>query len=106
MDPVSRWPAAIAPIPRLRRLITWRQACCMPHRPRRPRLQLPGNPLHATQRGVDRCAISVDELDRHHFCELRGEATAEHQVGEHAQVFMGHPVHLLLTPPNREASLD
>jgi putative transposase len=38
--------------------------------PRRPRLELPGCPLHVTQRGVNRCAIFVDGVDRRHFYEL------------------------------------
>ncbi len=71
--------------------------------PRRPRLQLPGYPLHVTQRGVNRCAIFVDNIDRHHFYELLCEAMAEHSIGVHAYVFMGNHVHLLLTPPEREA---
>jgi len=30
-----------------------------------PRLELPGIPLHVTQRGVNRCAIFLDDDDRH-----------------------------------------
>jgi putative transposase len=71
--------------------------------PRRPRLQLPGNPLHITQRGVNRCAIFVDDLDRNHFYDLLCSAMAEHLIDVHAYVFMGNHVHLLLTPPDRDA---
>ncbi|HSC09608.1 MAG TPA: transposase, partial [Rhodanobacteraceae bacterium] len=35
--------------------------------PRRPRLDLPGVPLHITHRGVNRCAIFIDDEDRHHY---------------------------------------
>ncbi|MBB2758120.1 UNVERIFIED_ORG: hypothetical protein GGR68_002278 [Xanthomonas campestris] len=35
--------------------------------PRQPRLELPGVPMHVVQRGVNRCAISLDDGDRHHF---------------------------------------
>jgi putative transposase len=38
--------------------------------PRRPRLELPGYPLHVTQRGVNRRAIFVDGVDLRHFYEL------------------------------------
>jgi putative transposase len=71
--------------------------------PRRPRLLLPGNPLHVTQRGVNRCAIFVDDLDRNHFHDLLCKAMAEHCINVHAYVFMGNHVHLLLTSPHREA---
>lgn len=70
--------------------------------PRRTRLELPGCPLHVTQRGVNRCAIFVDDLDRHHFYDLLCEAMAEHGIAVHAYVFMGNHVHLLLTSPERE----
>lgn len=70
--------------------------------PRRTRLELPGCPLHVTQRGVNRCAIFVDNIDRRHFYDLLQEAMAEHGIAVHAYVFMGNHVHLLLTPPERE----
>lgn len=70
--------------------------------PRRTRLELPGHPLHVIQRGVNRCAIFVDDLDRHHLYDLLQGAMAEHGIAVHAYVFMGNHVHLLLTPPERE----
>jgi len=71
--------------------------------PRRPRLELPGCPLHVTQRGVNHCAIFVDDVDRRHFYDLLCDATAEHGIAVHAYVFMGNHIHLLLTPPAHEA---
>lgn len=71
--------------------------------PRQPRLELPGSPLHITQRGVNRCAIFVDDDDRRHFYRLLHEATAENGIAVHAYVFMGNHIHLLATPPAREA---
>jgi len=38
--------------------------------PRQPRLELPGVPMHVLQRGVNRCAIFLDDEDRHHYCLL------------------------------------
>lgn len=35
--------------------------------PPAPRLELSNVPLHITQRGVNRCAIFIDDDDRHHF---------------------------------------
>lgn len=71
--------------------------------PRRPRLQLPGTPFHVTQRGVNRCAIFVDDVDRHHFHDLLCDAMDEHRIAVHAYVFMGNHVHLLLTSPESGA---
>ncbi|WP_017462649.1 transposase [Dyella ginsengisoli] len=70
--------------------------------PRQARLELPGIPLHVTQRGVNRCAIFVDDEDREHYYRLLGEATREHGIAVHAYVFMGNHVHLLLTSPQRD----
>ena len=71
--------------------------------PRQPRLELPGSPLHITQRGVNRCAIFVDDEDRQHFYRLLYEAMAENAVAVHAYVFMGNHIHLHVTAPAPEA---
>jgi len=63
--------------------------------PRRPRLDLPGVPLHITHRGVNRCAIFIDEEDRHHYLRLRGLFARENNLAIHAYVLMGNHVHLL-----------
>jgi REP-associated tyrosine transposase len=65
--------------------------------PRQPRLHIPGIPLHVIQRGVNRCAIFIDDTDRRHLHQLLCDATAEHGFVVHAYVFMGNHVHLLLT---------
>lgn len=64
--------------------------------PRRPRLELPGIPLHVTQRGVNRCAMFLDDEDRHHYRRLLGRACRRHGVAVHAFVLMDNHVHLLL----------
>jgi len=66
--------------------------------PRQPRLDLPGHPVHVTQRGVNHCAIFIDEEDRHRYRHLLQEACAAHSVAIHAFVLMSNHVHLLLTP--------
>jgi putative transposase len=71
--------------------------------PRQTRLELPVTPLHITQRGVNRCAIFVDEEDRRHYYELLRDAVHEHGIKVHAYVLMGNHVHLLLTSPERHA---
>lgn len=65
--------------------------------PRRPRLELPGIPMHVTQRGVNRCATFLDDADRHHYRRLLRNACRAHGVQVHAFVLMDNHVHLLLS---------
>ncbi len=65
--------------------------------PRRPRLELPGIPLHITQRGVNRCAIFIDDDDRHHYLRLLGLFAREGTLAVHAYVLMTNHVHLLVS---------
>lgn len=48
--------------------------------PRRPRLELPGIPLHVTQRGINKGAIFLDADDRHHFRRLLRTAFRDHGI--------------------------
>lgn len=66
--------------------------------PRQPRLDLPGFAVHVTQRGVNHCAIFLDDEDRHRYRRLLQEACDAHSVAIHAFVLMDNHVHLLLTP--------
>jgi putative transposase len=77
--------------------------CDASRMPRQPRIELPGVPLHVTQRGVNRCAIFVDDVDREHFHALLCQGMSEHEIPVHAYVFMGNHIHLLVTPPQRHA---
>ena len=65
--------------------------------PRRPRLDLPGVPLHITHRGVNRCAIFIDEEDRHHYLRLLGLFARKEALAIHAYVLMSNHVHLLVS---------
>lgn len=67
--------------------------------PRRPRLEMPGLPLHITHRGVNRAAVFVDDEDFLHYRHCLGDALAEHGIALHAYVLMTNHVHLLLTAP-------
>lgn len=67
--------------------------------PRRPRLELPGIPLHVTHRGVNRAATFLDDEDFDLYRQWLHEALAEQKIALHAYVFMSNHVHLLLTPP-------
>jgi putative transposase len=60
-------------------------------------------PLHVTQRGVNQCAIFVDDVDRRHLHGLLCDAMSRQRIAVHAYVFMGNHVHLLLTTPDRDA---
>ncbi len=71
--------------------------------PRRPRLTLPGYPLHITQRGVNRAATFIDTGDCSRFLHWLSEALDEHKVALHAYVLMGNHVHLLATPSEQGA---
>lgn len=66
--------------------------------PRRPRLLLPGIPLHITQRGVNRGATFIDAEDHRLYLALLAEVPAEHGISVHAYALMGNHVHLLVTP--------
>jgi putative transposase len=65
--------------------------------PRLPRLELPGVPLHVTQRGVNRCAIFLDDEDRHHYRHLLRKTCRQYGVAIHAFVLMDNHVHLLVS---------
>lgn len=71
--------------------------------PRQPRLEFPGIPLHITQRGVNRCAIYVDDEDREHYDRPLCDATREHGITAHAPVFMDNHIHPLLSSPLHDA---
>lgn len=65
---------------------------------RRPRLELPGVPLHVIQRGNNRGLCFRANADRHLYLRLLGQAAARHRCSIHAYVLMPNHVHLLVTP--------
>ena len=71
--------------------------------PRRPRVHLPGQPLHIVQRGHNRDACFFAEEDYHAYLHWLGEALTATGVQLHAYVLMTNHVHLLLTPPEPDA---
>lgn len=64
---------------------------------RRPRLELPGIPLHVTQRGVNRGATFIDEDDHAAYFEALRVSAQAHGVAVHGWVLMGNHVHLLVS---------
>jgi putative transposase len=67
--------------------------------PRRPRLELPGVPLHITHRGVNRAATFLEDEDFSYYLRCLGEALSKYDIALHAYVLMTNHVHLLLTSP-------
>ena len=49
---------------------------------RPPRLELPGVPLHITQWGVNRCAVFLDDDDRHDYLRLLGLFAKQNALGK------------------------
>lgn len=70
---------------------------------RRPRIHLPGLPIHLVQRGHNReaCFFSADDFLA--YREWLGEALQKTGCAVHAYVLMTNHVHLLLTPPSAQA---
>ena len=66
--------------------------------PRRPRISLPGVPLHLIQRGNNRQACFFDEQDYLFYLDWLEEYSFISECTIHAYVLMTNHVHLLLTP--------
>ncbi len=71
--------------------------------PRRPRIVLPGVPLHLIQRGNNRQACFFADDDRQLYLEWLEEYAKEYHCAIHAYVLMSNHVHLLLTPETKES---
>jgi putative transposase len=71
---------------------------------RPPRLELPGVPLHITQRGVNRCAVFLDDDDRQDYLRLLGIFAKQNALAIHAYVLMSNHVHLLVSAPRLGAA--
>ncbi|MBA3487134.1 MAG: hypothetical protein H0T88_08105 [Lysobacter sp.] len=56
---------------------------------RRPRLQLPGVPLHLTHRGVNRVATFLDDDECAAYLQALALASSEREIAVHAYVLMG-----------------
>lgn len=75
--------------------------------PRRPRIVLPGTPLHLIQRGNNREACFYADEDYLTYLEWLNEYAELCQCSIHAYVLMTNHVHLLITPhkPNSAGTL-
>ncbi len=70
---------------------------------RRPRLDLPGVPLHVVQRGNNRLPCFLDDDDRQRYLQCLRQALKRFACHLHAYVLMSNHVHLLLTPDSTGA---
>jgi putative transposase len=66
--------------------------------PRKPRIVLPGHPVHIIQRGNNRSATFYSDDDYRHYLDALTEASKECKCAIHAYVLMTNHVHLLVTP--------
>lgn len=64
---------------------------------RRPRLELPGTPLHITHRGVNRGATFIDDEDFAVYMQALEQTSREQGVLIHGYVLMTNHVHLLVS---------
>ena len=71
--------------------------------PRRPRLALPGVPLHLIQRGNNRQACFFAEEDYRFYLERLSEHAGKSGCRVHAYVLMTNHVHLLISADGAEA---
>lgn len=72
--------------------------------PRRPRVALPGVPLHIIQRGNNRQACFYAEQDYQFYLEWLSKYAEEVGCAIHAYVLMTNHVHLLATPENVDSA--
>lgn len=72
--------------------------------PRRPRITLPGVPLHLIQRGNNRQACFFNAEDYQIYLQWLNEYAGEHGCAVHAYVLMTNHVHLLVTPETSHAA--
>lgn len=70
---------------------------------RHRRLVLPGVALHVVQRGVDRTDCFREETDRLVYLSALRELVRKTQCALHAYCLMTNHVHMLLTPPDKDA---
>ncbi len=65
---------------------------------RRPRIFVPGHPVHVVQRGNNKGQVFFSSKDAESYLGWLKEAAVEHGLAVHAYVLMNNHVHMLLTP--------
>lgn len=72
--------------------------------PRRPRLVLPGTPLHLIQRGNNRQACFYTDADYQFYLEWLEKCADKYCCQVHSYVLMTNHVHLLITPEGPDSA--
>jgi putative transposase len=65
---------------------------------RAPRIEIPGIPLHIVQRGNNRAACFLGDIDRRFYLKCLAETARRRGCAIHAYALMTNHVHLLVTP--------
>jgi putative transposase len=73
---------------------------------RKPRVYVPGQSVHLIRRGINRCQIFRDDVDRRVFLLMVKEAGVKCGTAFHAYVLMDTHYHALATPLGPEALSD
>ena len=71
--------------------------------PRRPRVFVPGLPVHVIQRGNNRGQVFFGAKDAQKYLDWLCEAAGEHGLAIHAYALMTNHIHLLATPETAHA---
>jgi putative transposase len=71
--------------------------------PRRPRVTIPGVPVHLIQRGNNRHTCFFNSEDYRNYLEWLKEYAEKSECAVHAYVLMTDHVHLLVTPTKRSS---
>lgn len=71
--------------------------------PRRPRIHIPGVPLHLIQRGVARNPVFFSDDDCMYYLEWLGHYAIKRGVDIHAYCLMTNHIHLLVSTPSAPA---
>jgi putative transposase len=71
--------------------------------PRRPRIFVPGLPVHVIQRGNNRGQVFFGPKDAQNYLDWLREASDEHGLTVHAYVLMTNHIHLLVSPETAHA---
>jgi putative transposase len=72
--------------------------------PRRPRISVPGVPVHLVQRGSNRQACFHADQDYLNYLHWLKEYAGEAECAVHAYVLMTNHVHLLVTPAQKNSA--
>jgi putative transposase len=71
--------------------------------PRRPRIFIPGHPVHVIQRGNNRGQVFFGGEDGKKYLDWLAAAATQHGLAIHAYVLMSNHIHLLASPENSQS---